>query len=192
MNFLKSMKWNMIVSSIFSIILGVVLIAFPDTSLFVIVNIIAIAFTAGGIASIIRYFTYDLRESLYRNDFLAGVICLAIGLLLFINPGVIVALVPFVLAIFVMISGFIKLQDGIDAYRMGYKNSFIYILLAVLSIAAGLIIMFNLFETASLLFIFIGASLVYTGISDIFATLYLSRKLHEYYKDLDEKGSSGY
>lgn len=187
MNFLKNMKWNMIVSSIFSIILGAVLMVFPDTSLYVIVNIIAIAFAVGGIASIIRYFTYDLRVSLYRNDFLAGVISLTIGLLLFINPGVIVALVPFVLAIFIMISGFIKLQDGIDAYRMGYKNSFIYIVLAVLSLIAGLIVMFNLFETATLLFIFIGASLVYTGISDIFTTLYLSRKLHEYYKELDEK-----
>ena len=180
---LKELKWNMIIPAVLSIILGVILIIFPDTSMRFIVNIIAIGMLIAGVADIVRYFTFDLRVSLYRNDFLYGVIMLSLGLLFILNPSIIISLIPFILAIYLLISGFIKLQDGIDAYRMKYDKSTIYIILALVSIVFGLVIMFNLIEAASMLFIFIGIGLIYTGISDIYTAVYLSSKLEKFYND---------
>ena len=90
---LKELKWNMIIPAVLSIVLGIILIIFPDTSMRFIVNIIAIGMLIAGVADIVRYFTFDLRVSLYRNDFLYGVIMLSLGLLFILNPSIIISLI---------------------------------------------------------------------------------------------------
>ena len=134
----------------------------------------------------IRYFTYDARDSFYRNDFLFGLIGIAIGALIFLRKDIFASLIPFILGIAILISGFVKLQDAIDASRLGYKNSIIYIILAVINIIAGVVVILNPFTTAVMLFMIIGISLIFSGISDIISTVYLSRKIKKIYNQMNK------
>ena len=185
MQTLKEMKWNAIISSILMIVLGVVLVLFPTLSMNLIVTFIAIAAIISGLVNIIRYFSYDLKESYFRNDFLFGLVTLTLGILILFKPEMFIALIPLILGVVIIYSGFSKLQDGIDAKRFGYPNSLLYIVLAFIDIILCLFVLFNPFSAAGILFIVIGLGLMYSGISDLFVTLYLAKKFKDYYKDLN-------
>ena len=61
----------------------------------------------------------------------------------------------------------------------GGKVRYLYIVLAILSIVAGFVIVFNPFTTVNVLFMFIGIGLIYSGISDVVTTLYVSYQMKE-------------
>ena len=146
---------------------------------------------AAGLFSIIRFFTYELSESFYRNDFLIGIVIMTIGIVILFRPQVFISIIPFVLGIVIMFSSFSKLQDGITAKRLGYANHMLYIILALIDCVFGLIVLFNPFDFATILFVIIGVGLVYSGASDLYVTIYLSKKFNEYYKTLNEPNKPG-
>ena len=183
MQILKELKWNNIIASILMIVLGIVLLIFPSLSLSVITNMIGIAAIIGGLFSIIKYFTLDLKDSFYRNDFLFGIIILTLGILIMFKPAFFISLIPFILGIAIIFSGFVKLQDGIDAKRMGYDGSILYIILAIIDIIFGIVILFDPFSAAGVMFMIIGIGLIYSGVSDLYTTLYLSKKFKNFYND---------
>ena len=178
MQFLKELKWNSIINSVLMIVLGFILIFYPGLSLGILTTLIAVLAIVG------RYFTYDLKESYYRNDFLFGIIAVTLGALILYKPAFFISIIPFILGIVIIFSGFAKLQDGIDAKRLGYSNSLLYIILAIIDIIFGIVILFDPFGAANVMFIIIGFGLIYSGISDLFVTFYLSKKFKDYYKDL--------
>ena len=183
---LKDLKWNAIIGSVIMILTGFVLIIFPSVSLSVLATIVGVGAICGGLFSIIRFFTYDLKESFYRNDFLIGIVVLTIGILILFRPTVFISIIPFVLGIVIMFSAFSKLQDGITAKRLGYPNHMLYIILALIDCVFGMVVLFNPFEVATILFIIIGVGLVYSGVSDLYVTVYLSKKFNDFYKGLNE------
>ncbi len=183
---LKDLKWNAIIGSLVMIVTGIILIIFPGVSMTVLASIVGVGAIAAGLFSIIRFFTYELSESFYRNDFLIGIVIMTIGIVILFRPQVFISIIPFVLGIVIMFSSFSKLQDGITAKRLGYPNHMLYIILALIDCVFGLIVLFNPFDFATILFVIIGVGLVYSGASDLYVTIYLSKKFNEYYKALNE------
>ena len=183
---LKDLKWNAIIGALIMIATGIILIIFPSVSLSVLATIVGVGAICAGLFSIIRFFTYDLKESFYRNDFLIGIVVLTIGILILFKPAIFISIIPFVLGIVIMFSSFSKLQDGITAKRLGYPNHMLYIILALVDCVFGLIVLFNPFEAATILFIIIGLGLVYSGVSDLYVTVYLSKRFNEFYKALND------
>lgn len=190
---LKHLKWGALISSIIYIAAGVLLIIYPEASAKVICDIIGIACIITGLISITTYFMLDIRESLYRNDFVSGVLIVLLGILIIYKKDEILKLIPFILGIVIFVSGFSKLQDGIDANRIGYKKSWIYIIMAAISIAFGLVIMFSLpaSTTNKVMFTVIGAGLLYSGATDLYSTLYLSGKIKKFMKKVDDLAKNG-
>lgn len=183
MNYFKEMKWNSVLTSIVMIALGIVLILFPGISLNILMTALGIIGIVVGAIDVIRYLTLDVKESYYRNDFLYGVIILTFGLLVIFKPSLFISIIPFILGLFIIFSSFHKLQDGIDAKRIGYDGAIWYIILAIIGIIFGVIILFDPLNFANAIFIVIGIALVYSGISDLYVTFYLSKR----FKDLYDK-----
>ena len=184
---LKNLKWSSIITSLIVIAAGILLAVFPDVSASVICDVIGIACIVTGVISITTYFMLDLKDSLFRNDFVTGVMIVMLGILVIYQKAVVLKLIPFILGIVILVSGFSKLQDSIDARRIGYKYSWVYIILAAVSIVLGLVIMFSLPSsvTNSILFTVIGCSLIYSGATDLYATIYLSRKINKFMKKVE-------
>lgn len=182
MKLLRELKWSSIVSSVVYIGVGVALLIMPDLSLTVILSILSIGMVVAGVLSLLRYFIYDAHTAFYRNDFLFGLIGIALGSLIYLRKDIFASLIPILLGVVILFSGFVKLQDSIDARRLGYKNSLLYIVLAIINVIAGIVVILNPFATNNLLFMLIGASLVYSGISDLVSTVYLSSKINKLVK----------
>ena len=78
-----------------------------------------------------------------------------------------------------------KLQNTIDVARTGYEKWWAVFILSIVNIAIGIIVLVNPFETATLLIRIIGAGLVYSGLSDLVATLFLKGQFEKFEKQMD-------
>ncbi|MGM9941910.1 MAG: DUF308 domain-containing protein [Bulleidia sp.] len=186
---LKQLKWSQILMSVSYIILGILLIMFPDISGKVISYVLGIGAIVYGIVNLTIYFLLNVRDSLYRNEFIIGIASIVFGLLIILKSDVIIGLIPLLLGLIIMISGFINLQKGVVAYRIGYNRSMVYVLISAISIIFGVAIMFFMSgKTAmDILYIVIGAGLVYSGASDLIATLVLANRMNAFIRAFEEK-----
>ena len=122
MQTLKEVKWQSVICSIVYIGIGAMLLLFPR------ITAKTVCFVAGGSAIIVGfiivciYLFRDAKKNAYRNDFVCGLLAILLGLFVFWKLELVLGLIPFVLGIAVMVSGFIKLQNCIDVRRMGYGN----------------------------------------------------------------------
>lgn len=180
---LKHVKWQSLVSSVIYIVIGLFLLIYPDQVADVICYLMGIGLIVYGAILIISYFAMDVRDTLYRNDFVRGIVWALIGILVITQKDVVKSIIPFLLGIFIVASGFLKLQDAVDAKRLGSGKSTSYLIMALISIVLGLIILFNLIKATDMLYRFIGIGLLYSGISDLYFTFKLSAKINAFAKE---------
>ncbi len=182
----KNIKWTSLAVALLYIVSGVLLLLYPQLSESLICNVVGIALIVGGVIQIAVYLMMSVEDALFRNDFVEGVILILIGILVIYQQGVFQQLVPYVLSIVVIASGIMKLQDGIDAYRIGFPKGWIYLVLASVSIIFGLVIMFGLIPAGQLVYQVLGAGLTYSGITDLISSLFLSVRIKKFTKAKEE------
>lgn len=179
---MKNVKWSSLFIAVCYILAG--LLFFLDAGLTreLICTWIGYALLAVGIVSVISYFIKDKKTSFLRNDLRDGLILITIGILPLIRKDIFIELVYSLLAVVIMISGYNKLQDCVNAWRMGLKLGILYFILSAISITIGLIVMLDTTIDIKPLHNLIGAGLMYSGITDLISTIFLSRKMSQYIK----------
>lgn len=184
---LKQVKWESVMSSIALIIIGLLMIIYPNVSATVVAKIIGICFIVFGVINIVAYFFLNINDVLYRNDFAIGLLSLIFGAAILVKQDLILDLIPLILGLVILTSGFTKLQRAVISKRIGYTNSGIYVVLALISIILGVVVIFflNGESMASILFIVIGAGLIYCGASDLFANFFLAAKFNKFVKNFE-------
>lgn len=183
MRILKELKWQSILYAALYIVLGVILLLFPETTATTLCYAVGGAAIVIGAVSVCIYLFRDVSRNTYRNDFVSGLVSILLGIFIFYKVDLIISLIPFVLGIAVIISGFLKLQDCIDVRRMGYGSGLALFILAIINVVLGIVLVLNPFSTAILLFRIIGIGLIFSGISDLVTTLYMSKKIKNYVDD---------
>lgn len=190
MKFLKEWKLQSALYAVLYVILGAILLLFPETTATTLCYALGIAAVVVGVSGVFVYLFRDAARNAYRNDFVFGLVAILLGVFIFCKVELIISLIPFILGIAVIVSGFIKLQDCIDVRRMGYGNGLILFLLALVNLVLGIVLVLNPFHTAILLFRIMGAGLIFSGISDLVTSAYMSRKIKDYVKDMEALGNS--
>ncbi len=184
MRFLKELKWQSILYHALYILMGAVLLIFPETTAKTICYATGGAAVVAGLTAVCIYLFRDVSKNTYRNDFVSGLVSVLLGVFLFYKADLVISLIPFLLGIAVIISGFIKLQNCIDVRRMGYGNGIALFLLSLVNIVLGVILLMDPFGKAIILFRLIGAGLIFSGATDLAATLYMSKKIDNYIADM--------
>ena len=187
---LKNLKWNAILTALIYVVAGAILIIFPDKVQNVICNIIGLVGIILGVIRIFMYLSAEVQDAIYRNDFVEGIVLILIGILVIYQKAIIQSLIPFIVAIVIIVDGFVKLQDGIDAKRLGYDKSYIYVIFAAISIIVGLIVMFNLVDTGNILFQILGGGLVYCGVSDIVSVVFIANRVKKFIETAKKEGAT--
>lgn len=177
---MKNIKWSNIIISICYIASGIMFFSDTDITSEIICNWIGYGLLIAGALFIVSYFVHSREESFLKNEFCIGLIIITIGLLPLIRNDLFIELVYFVLAIVIMVSGYKKLQDCVDAWRLGLKYGLLYLVLSAISIVIGLVIMLDTTIDIKPLHILIGCGLVYSGISDLISTIFLSSKMYKF------------
>lgn len=181
---LKEMKWDALLTGVLYIVLGIVALAIPETMEKVLGYMVGVILIVGGAVSMISYLLRDAHQNYYHNDFFHGLLGIAAGIFVLVKMDIIIALVPFLLGIMVLVSGCSKLQDVIDMKRLEYGNWILMLVFAAVNVAFGILLMYDPFQSAALLFRLLGVGLIFSGITDCAVTVYFAGKIRRYLEEL--------
>ncbi len=182
---LKKVHWEMLLTSVICILLGGVLIFFPQAVNEMIAYVLAAAMFVLAVIELYNYFKKDVKVNFYRNDLVFAVVALVIGIIMLAKKEAVISLVPIVLGALIIISGVKKLQNGLDLIRLkldGWKS---LLILAALNIIFGVIMVICSLQTAKVITILIGVGLVFSGITDLFSQIWVSKNAKKAFPDTD-------
>ena len=179
---LKNWKVQEIGGAVALLICGLVLLLMPELTLVTIANVIGILVIMIGAFFLIGYF---LRKELAagNNDLIKGLVIVCIGIFICVKSELVVSVLPVVLGIGVVLSGILKLQHAFDLKRMGFDTWVRIGLTAVVNIFIGLIVILNPFSTVAWLMRLVGIGFLFSVVTDLITTIYVSKKASEYYVD---------
>lgn len=181
--FLKSILSGSLFSSLVYVILGLVLILVPGLTMTTLVRIGAGALIATGIFDLLRYVFHKESDGKLNNRLVTGVILTIAGGILMSKPTLVINLVPTILGIALMIEGLVKLQRAIDLFRMKYTKWLSVLLVAVISLAIGILVLTNPFNTARTLVAIIGIGLVFAGLTGVIVNLVVNGQIKNIMKN---------
>ena len=185
MKLLKEMKWDALLTAVLYVILGLVALILPETMMTILGYLIAVVLIVAGALSMISYLLRDAHQNYYHNDFVYGLVGIALGCIMLYKVEIIISLIPFVLGLLVLFSGCTKLQSVVDMKRLEYGNWTVMLVIAAINVAIGILLIVNPFESAVLLFRLLGIGLLLSGITDFAITFYAARKFTAYKKMLN-------
>lgn len=177
---IKHMKWDVILTSLLYVALGIAALVMPGTMIETLGYLIGAFLIVAGAVSMICYLLRDARQNYFRNDFVYGLVGIAIGIIVLYQIESIVKLVPIILGVLVVASGCRKLQDVIDMKRLEYGNWVVMLIFAAVNVVFGVVLILNPFEAAMLLERLIGVGLIVSGAADCAIALYFAGKIQKY------------
>lgn len=186
MHLISELKKRYFLSAILYMLLGAILMFFPAITAAAIAYCLAVVLLLTGISFIVVYFTKELLGSLDRYELVIGLLACICAVFIFIKVDIVLAILPFLLGLFVLVSGLIKLQHGVDLLRAKLQGYLVLFILSLISILFGILIILNPFETAATLIMIIGAGLLISGMTDIFSGLYFIKRARDF-KKLEEQ-----
>ena len=172
----KKTFYNFLISSACYILLGIALIVWPLASMNLFCYIVGAVTAAYGLWRIYR-FIFHREEKYVTVGLFVGIIALALGICFFVKPAVFSSILPIVLGLYLIFDGVVKLRTVFDIKKEGYPKWLILLLLALLMIVLGLVTVFNPFQTASVLVVFIGVSMIVDGAINIWNAIVVRQHL---------------
>lgn len=181
-------KIGYIVMSVSLCLFGALLLFKPDLSLTLFSVMIGVAMMIFGVFKIIGYLSRDLYRLAFQYDLAFGVLLVVLGILMVIQPQFITRTLFIAVGIYFMTDGLLKVQISLDAKSFGIRQWWLILAIAVLSVAAGLIMVFRPADSARLFTVFFGISLIMDGILNLATVLTTVKIIRDQYPDyIDEK-----
>lgn len=186
MKTLKKLKWNVIISSVIYVALGVILLIWPEMTAKNICYVVGVISIAVGVVNLIDYIRKDYSVDEYRYNLVYGMVFILLGIFIFVKVETVISIIPVLLGFAVTISGLLKFQNAVDLVRMKYSGWGIVMIVSILNIAFGVVLIMNPFASAMILFICIGIGMIYSGVSDLIATIMLSRSIKSVGREIEK------
>lgn len=183
MSFFKTLKKNIIIESVGFMIVGLVLVIWPDTSMNTICNILGGLLMIGGVASLVAYCTKDDVSRYFSNDLVQGLVLLVLGAFVIFCKSLIISLIPMLIGLLVVVSGCNKVQDSLNLYFSGLTNWIWILLLALVSIAAGIFLIVRPAQAAEAMVVVMGAFMIYSGVTDFLTACIVAHKVRKVFPE---------
>ena len=169
-----------------TILLGLVLVCWPDRSIGFLCMLLGAAIFITGIIYILGWIARR-KEGVPAFFVLPGVILCALGVWLMTNPASVVILIQYIFGAILIFHGVVDLQGAVTLMRQRWERWWLDLALAVLTIALGALVLVNPFGTFATLVILIGAALIFDGLSDLYIIWRLTRAFHAVEKELEDQ-----
>lgn len=161
--------------SVVMLVLGICMIAKPETSAELICVVIGIALLIISVIMIIRYFAAEQKTIALQLLLAVGIVIAIFGIFMLFRPNWIIALLHILIGIALLIDGIFKLLKALDVKASGFTKWWIVLLLAVVTCGLGLLLIFDPFGGVKLLMTAIGIILIVEGVQNIWVAIYAFR-----------------
>lgn len=160
-------KTGYIIMSTVFCIAGILFIARPELSVKIIGRGLGIAMVLFGCIKLVGYFSRDLFRLAFQYDLEFGILLIALGVIVFIRSPNVMNFIFIALGIAILADGLFKIQIAMDSKRFGIAAWWLILLLAVLTGFVGLLLVFRPVESAQVLTMLLGVSLLAEGILNL-------------------------
>ena len=171
--FLKKSGWTDIITSIIFILFGIMLVARPESIISIISVLLGAVCIIIGILKIIDYYTSSTKD----NYLLAiAVVAIVTGVIIWFCADIIMSVFRIIIAIWILYSGIMNLQTTIVWKDYKSKLWIVSLILAAVTIIAGIYILVNqgaILQT-------IGIIIVSYVIMDIIENVIFIKKIDDY------------
>lgn len=185
-SYLKKIKWDSIVISILSVVLGILAIVMPSSLGNVLCYIFGSILIVIGMTEIVRYFMVDRLFGGYA--LFLGMILTILGIFCLTSTSLVQGIITVLFGLFILIDSLNSLTDSVICARMKVKGWVLMLILSLITAVLGVVVMFGTFD---IIMIIAGCSLILEGVRNLVITLVFSKKVNtakkEFKKLYDEK-----
>lgn len=184
--------WNRILArgilqALLWVAVGVLLLCWPQSAARLLCYVLGATLIALGVVQSIGAFRKENGRFYMSVDLLSGVAALAVGLWSVISPDTAKGLIPVLLAVVILMHGF---EDCVAAWRLrgaGYRKWWLCLLFALLTLLAGVLILWKPGAVADVLLRVTGFLLLYDAVTDFWIYLLLGKWLKDVEKAVEDK-----
>ncbi len=166
-----------LITSILSIIVGLVLVFLPTVSNKVVGIIVGIIFLIFGINAVYKYFHRD-GAKIYSLNIVFGVLYSILGVVIILYPYSVMEFVTVCLGLFVIINGATKINYGIWLKRGNEDSWLVTLVTGIFLVVLGIMLVFNPFSAMTLTQLS-GAFLMIVGVLNVSDTILFKKRSKE-------------
>ena len=183
----SKVKTNWMISAIVTGLIGLVLLLFPSTTLTSVCYCIGGLTIAMGVIRVVRYFQQEHRYPyFFQSDLVIGLVTIGLGLFMVTSPKTVMSLLPHLFGILLVGCGIGNILRSVDAKNNGFPKWGFLLGLAIVSIAAGFVILNNPFGAIETVVAVTGGCLVYESVADLVTTMLLNKKIKGIEKSIEQ------
>lgn len=185
-NFLK----GQIVTSIIYIALGACLVFMPVSTVNVICKFVfGILLILVGLYHILIYVAEKLNSTIF--DLFSGGVLMVLGIFLFMNPQIVVKLLPILLGTFILVDSIWTLKGSLKLKKRGAGSWKFLLMGSVIFIGLGISLVVNPFTMVKYTVIFAGWIFLCNGVIDLIYLILLRKGLKEIKQDVEAVDADG-
>lgn len=164
---IQDMKKNYIVNAVIMVVLGLVLVIWPDFLGEMLCYLLGGALILMGAIQLIGFLRGE-RLGLYNKfSMLMGIVLVLLGIWICAQPHIVLSIIPVVVGVLVILHGLMDIQYTLDIKRTGNTKWWIALIAAILTLAIGLVLVFKPFAAYETMMILLGVAMLYDGGSDL-------------------------
>lgn len=167
MNFLKKLKTNVVISAALCILLGIVLVVWPDLSMQIVCTAIGAVLLIGGGVRLAAYFMTKDGSVYAQMNLIMGIILAVVGVWILLQPDKVLAIIPIIVGIVIALHGVNNLQQAVSLCKEKYDKWWVALILGLLTVGFGVLLICKPFAALDTAVMMIGIFLIYDGVSDI-------------------------
>ena len=176
--FLKNLSKSWMFSAVASMALGLVLLLLPGISTKIVGYVLGALAIAFGVGRAVKYFQQKhIYPEFFRGDLMLGMLVGALGILIIANVEMVISLAPIAFGVALVSNGVVGLQRAFVAKLGAYKQWWLLLAFALITLAMGVVLIINPFATVKLAISIVGACLIYEGVSDLLTMLLAGKKV---------------
>ena len=176
----KTLKSNLILQSIALVITGAVLLLVPDVTMMTLVYVLAFLLTIVGAWALISYFKDHMNTENVDPDatgtLVFGIALLILPIVMFILPNVFVTFISMLAGILLFLSGILNIVRSVKLRKTSDRSWAASLVISIIITAAGVLLVFDPFESATMFVRILGVCLVANGLGDLLL-IFWSRSL---------------
>lgn len=188
-DFLKSIKVNILSSAILCVILGIVLVAYPNTSLTLVCRAVGAIVLVTGLGFVFGYLKSGKSFWYGKIELVFGSIFAILGGFIILYPLGLISIVPIVFGVLLIYHGCANVRQAFELHQYKDKGWWFPVLIAATTIVLGVVIMSNPFGTIEMLMRIIGVCLIYDGLMNTMLVGRFVKSIRSYRK-LEEAQSA--
>lgn len=183
---MKKFFRSSLITSLFLIALGLLLIFQSNAVIYSISYIIGGILIAIGVLAIIKFIQNTNNEQKAELDIVYGIVSVILGIIVIKNPEAIASIIPAILGISIVISSATKLQYAFELKSNGNNLWKTTMVISIISTLCGIVLLFNPFKALTSFTKVVGIFIVIYAVLDMISTFTIKRNVKIFQQTMKE------